>query len=70
MTISSEEGEFMLADWIAKLEQRGWTWAVCPVCGEGMMVAPQGQVEACGVCDPVLWLSKIARYYPSEGEKA
>jgi len=70
MTISPDEGMFMLADWLKELERRGWHWEQCPNCGEYMIISPDGTVAACAECDPDLWLSKIAEYYPNEGAKA
>lgn len=64
-TISREEGELLLWDWLKELERRGWTWVECPGCGEQMLVSPDGTVKACGACDDA-WLSRIADFYPNE----
>jgi hypothetical protein len=49
--MNHDEGEFMMADWLASLEKQGWAVVPCSFCGDDALLSPDGKLTACAFCD-------------------
>lgn len=66
----SDEGEFMLADWLNDLERQGWTWGDCNICdGCGVLISPDKSFSICTGCNS-LWMVELAEYLEKDTQEA